>query len=142
MNRRRSIILGAVAVAAGAALFGWSRLQDGRDDGVIRFSGNVEVTDVDVSFKVPGRVTTRLVDEGMPVAAGQVLATLDSEDLEQEVELREAEAAAARAVLAELLAGSRRQEIAGAEADAARARARLEELESGSRPQEIEAARA
>ncbi len=142
MNRRRAILLGAAAVAVGAALFGWSRLRDGRDDGAIRVSGNVEVTDVDVSFKVAGRVKTRLVDEGMPVAAGQVVATLDSEDLEQEVALREAEAAAARSALAELLAGSRRQEIAGAEADAAGARARLAELESGSRPQEIEAARA
>ena len=142
MNRRRAILLGAAAVAIAASLFGWSRLRDGRSDGVLRLSGNVEVTDVDVSFKVPGRVKTRLVDEGMPVVAGQVVATLDSEDLEREVGLKEAEVAAARAALAELLAGSRRQEIARAEADTAQARARLDELASGSRPQEIEAARA
>ena len=142
MNRRRAILLGAAAVAVGAALFGWSRLRDGRDGGAIRLSGNVEVTDVDVSFKVPGRVKTRLVDEGMPVVPGQVVATLDSEDLEREVGLREAEASAVRAALAELVAGSRRQEIARAEADAARARSRLDELASGSRPQEIEAAQA
>ena len=142
MNRRRAILLGAAAVAVAASLFGWSRLRDGRSDGVLRLSGNVEVTDVDVSFKVPGRVKTRLVDEGMPVVAGQVVATLDSEDLEREVGLKEAEVAAARAALAELLAGSRRQEIARAEADTAQARARLDELASGSRPQEIEAARA
>ncbi len=142
MNRRRGILLAAAAVAIAASLFGWSRLRDGRSDGVLRLSGNVEVTDVDVSFKVPGRVKTRLVDEGMPVAAGQVVATLDSEDLERELGLREAETAAAKAALAELVAGSRPQEIARAEADTAQASARLDELASGSRPQEIEAARA
>ncbi|MGE5664093.1 MAG: efflux RND transporter periplasmic adaptor subunit [Deltaproteobacteria bacterium] len=123
MNRRRSIILGAVAVAAGAALFGWSRLQDGREEGVLRLSGNVEVTDVDVSFKVPGRVKARLVDEGAAVARGQVVAVLDAEDLEREAGVKEAEAAAVRASLAELLAGSRPQEIARAEAAVARAEA-------------------
>jgi len=142
MSRRRAILLAAAAVAAAAVLFGWSRLRDGREDGAIRLSGNVEVTDVDVSFKVPGRVKARLVDEGMAVSGGQVVAVLDAEDLESEVGLKEAEAAAAKASLAELLAGSRRQEIARAEADAARARARLDELASGSRPQEIESARA
>lgn len=128
MTRRRVIILGAVAVAVAATLFGWSRLRDGRSDGAIRVSGNVEVTDVDVSFKVPGRVKARLVDEGMPVAAGQVVAVLDSEDLAHEVRLRDAEAAAAQAVLADLLAGSRPQEIKAAEAAVARAEAEADRL--------------
>ncbi len=140
MNRKRAVLAGAAAVLAVGALLGWSRLRDRRDEGVVRVSGNVEVTEVDASFKVPGRVKERLVDEGMTVSAGQVVATLDSEDLEREVGLKEAEAAAARAALAELLAGSRRQEIARAEADAAQARARFAELEAGSRPQEVEAA--
>ncbi|MGE5189634.1 MAG: efflux RND transporter periplasmic adaptor subunit [Gemmatimonadota bacterium] len=123
MNRKRAIILGAGVLAAGAALFGWSRLRDGRDDATIRLSGNVEVIDVGVSFKVPGRVRARLVDEGMSVADGQVVAVLDAEDLERELGVKEAEAAAARASLAELLAGSRPQEIARAEAAVARAEA-------------------
>ncbi len=142
MNRKRALLAGAAVVLSAAALFGWSRLRDRGEEGVVRVSGNVEVTDVDVSFKVPGRVKERFVDEGAAVAAGQVVATLDSDDLEREVGLKSAEAAAARAALAELVAGSRRQEIARAEADAAQARARLAELESGSRPQEIEAAAA
>jgi len=128
MNRRRAILLGAAAVAIGAVLFGWARLGDRRGDGAIRISGNVEVTDVDVSFKVPGRVKTRLVDEGMPVVAGQVVATLDSDDLEREVGLREAEAAAVRAALAELRAGSRPQEIKAAEAAVERAEAEADRL--------------
>ncbi len=142
MNRRRAVVLAAAVAAAVAALVGWPRLRDGRDEGVLRVSGNVEVTEVAVSFKLPGRVRERRVDEGMPVAAGQVVAVLDADDLEREAAVRDAEAAAANAALAELLAGSRRQEIARAEADAARARARVEELEAGSRPQEIQAAEA
>ncbi len=141
MTRRRAIVLAAV-LAAGAALFGWSRLRDGRDAAALRVSGNVEVTDVDVSFKVPGRVKARLVDEGMSVAPGQLVAVLDADDLEREAGLKDAEAAAAKASLAEFLAGSRPQEIARAGAEADQARARLAELESGSRPQEIQAAAA
>lgn len=128
MNRKKAVILGAAVLAVAGALYAWSRARDGRDDGVIRLSGNVEVTDVDVSFRVAGRVKARLVDEGMAVAEGQVVAVLDSEDLEREARVKEAEAAAARAVLAELLAGSRPQEIAGAEAGVARAEAEADRL--------------
>ncbi len=110
--------------------------------GLIRVSGNIELTDAELSFKIAGRVAERLVDEGETVKAGQLVARLDSTDLEQEVALRRAEQAATRAALAELLAGSRPEEIAAAEAAAQRAKTRLGELQAGSRPQEIAAARA
>ncbi len=110
--------------------------------GVIRVSGNIELTDAELSFKIAGRVAERLVDEGEAVKGGQLVARLDSTDLEQEVALRRAEQAAAEAALAELLAGSRPEEIAAAEAAARRAKNRLAELLAGSRPQEIAAARA
>ena len=39
------------------------------DTGTIRVSGNIEVTDVEVSFKVAGRVDARLASEGEMVRA-------------------------------------------------------------------------
>ncbi|MCI0625984.1 MAG: efflux RND transporter periplasmic adaptor subunit [Acidobacteria bacterium] len=120
--------------------FVWGR--SGQDPNVIRVSGNIEVTDAEVSFKIPGRVEARLVSEGQIVKAGQIVARLDSTELGQEVALRRAELMAAEAALAELEAGSRPEEIAEAEAAARQAEARLEELEAGSRSQEIAAAEA
>jgi len=108
----------------------------------LRVSGNIEVTDAEVSFKIPGRVEQRLVDEGQTVKTGQVVARLDDAELSQEAALRRADAQAAQAALDELLAGSRPEEIAQAKAASERAKARLDELLAGSRPQELAAAEA
>jgi HlyD family secretion protein len=108
----------------------------------IRLSGNIEATTVEVSFRIPGRIALRAVDEGMAVAAGQLVARLDNTDLADEVRLREAELSAADAALRELTAGSRPQEIARAEAEVRRSEAQLADLLAGARPQEIDSARA
>ena len=90
--------------------------RSGNGKGQIRVSGNIEVTTVEVSFKIPGRVSERMVDEGEAVKPGQPIARLDSEDLAHEVALRQAELQAVQATLNELIAGSRKEEIAQAEA--------------------------
>ncbi|MBN2431934.1 MAG: efflux RND transporter periplasmic adaptor subunit [Acidobacteria bacterium] len=108
----------------------------------LRVSGNIELDDTRLSFKIPGLLAERMVDEGEPVTAGQVVARMDTGDLEREVALRQAEVDVAGAVLAELEAGFRAEEIAQAAAAVERAVSRLEELQNGSRPQEIAAAEA
>ncbi|MEK6698558.1 MAG: efflux RND transporter periplasmic adaptor subunit [Nitrospirota bacterium] len=45
-------------------------------------SGNVEVTEVNVGFKIPGRVVRLLTDEGRPVKKGERAALLDSAEYE------------------------------------------------------------
>jgi len=117
-------------------------LRGGNNAGGLRFSGNIETTTVEVSFRIPGRIAERAVDEGMAVAGGQLVARLDNTDLTDEVRLREAELSAADAALRELTAGARSQEIARAEAGVRGAEARLADLLAGSRPQEIASARA
>ncbi|HEO70047.1 MAG TPA: HlyD family efflux transporter periplasmic adaptor subunit [Candidatus Hydrogenedentes bacterium] len=143
MNKKKRLIL-LLPVVVIATILTIQYLRDGsnRDPNVLRVSGNVEVTDADVGFKINGRVVRRLVDEGQTIQAGQTVAILDTADLEQEVALRQAEWRAAHAVLAELEAGSRPEEIAQNEAAVDRAKARLAELEAGSRSQEIAAAQA
>jgi HlyD family secretion protein len=89
----------------------------------VRVSGNIEITDVEMSFKIPGRVVQRVVSEGQEVRAGQIVARLDNQDLAQEIAQRKAQAAAAKATLLELETGSRPEEIAQAEAVLERARA-------------------
>ena len=140
MNKRRlMVLLPAVLLVAVLAYLILGRSNDGR---VIRVSGNIEVTDAEVSFKILGRVEARLVDEGEMVRAGQTIARLDSAELAQEVAARRAEMQAVQAALAELEAGSRPEEIAQAEASAAQAKARLDEMLAGSRPEELSAAEA
>ncbi len=128
MKRKKAIVAAAVILAMGAGIAAWFRVHEGKEVGVIRVSGNIEVTDVDVSFKIPGRLLQRSVDEGMAVAAGQLVARLDSADLERETSMREAELQAAEAVLRELVAGSRPQEVARARAVVASAQAEAERL--------------
>ncbi|HEX2767921.1 MAG TPA: efflux RND transporter periplasmic adaptor subunit [Geobacteraceae bacterium] len=122
------IALVAVAIVAAViiAYYFTHRSESGKDR--IRISGNIEVTSVEVSFKIPGRVAERLVDEGILVKAGQVIARLESEDLTHDVAFRQADLQAMQAALDELLAGSRKEEIAQAEAVLAEVEAEAKRL--------------
>lgn len=142
MSYRFLALLVIVALLAAGAAFYYSGRPQASADGAIRVSGNIEVTEAEVSFKIPGRVVERLVSEGETVQAGQVVARLEDSELVREVGLRRPEVAAAEAVLAELEAGSRPEEIAQAEGAVRQAQARLAELEAGSRPEEIASAQA
>jgi len=103
--------------------------------GELRVSGNIEATDAQLGFKIPGRVAERLVSEGQRVTTGQLIARLDDIEQRQQIELRRAELATAAATLADLAAGSRPQELASARAtlrsaEADRDRASLEQTRS------------
>src|SRR6185295_18694218 len=55
-----------------------------------------------VSAKIPGKVVEILVEEGMQVRAGQVLARLDTATVDREIALAEAQLASSRQALAEI----------------------------------------
>ena len=141
-KQKQMIIVAVGAIAVLVLVNQLIRWGTGNDGNVIRVSGNVEVTEAEVSFKIAGRVVERLVGEGESVEKGQTVARLDDSELSREAALRRAEVQAAEAALAELEAGSRPEEIAQAEAAERRAQSRLEEMETGSRPEEITAAEA
>ncbi|WP_085813585.1 HlyD family secretion protein [Geoanaerobacter pelophilus] len=117
-------IIAALLVAAAVAVFFYLRHgRNGESPTALRISGNIEVTEVQLSFKVPGRVQERLVDEGMQVARGQVVARLEDRELADALKLAQADEAAAAASLAELEAGNRSEEVAQGAALLARAEA-------------------
>jgi HlyD family secretion protein len=126
MNRRRTVklLLAALVVVIGATLL-WRLSSPSRPAAELRLSGNIEVTDAEVSFRIPGHVVERPVREGDRVLPGALIARLDSADLEHTVALQQAEVEKARAVLAEVTAGYRVEEIARAEAALAQAEAEL-----------------
>jgi HlyD family secretion protein len=143
MPRPLLVFLALFGIALGVAI-GYTQLamKPNSKVSVIKVSGNFEVTQAEVSFKIPGKVEARFVDEGDRVRVGQPIAKLEARDILEEVALRRAEVEAARAQLTELERGFRPEEVAQAEAVVERARAHLAELLAGSRPQEIEAAEA
>jgi HlyD family secretion protein len=138
-NKQKVLILLAVLAVAAVVSYRFIRGKRQTDPTAIRVSGNIEVTDVEVSFKIPGRLEERAVSEGEMVKAGQPVARLDRSELVEEVASRRAEASAVQAALAEMLAGSRPEEIGEAEAAVHKAQSWLDELSAGSRPQDIAA---
>tara|TARA_R110000782_G_scaffold117364_2_gene207550 strand:- start:25793 stop:26797 length:1005 start_codon:yes stop_codon:yes gene_type:complete len=125
MNRRALIgggvlvllVLGAI-LTRGFGLFG----ADGR---ALTLYGNVDVRQVDLAFRVPGRIEAIAVEEGAKVKAGQMLAELDKRPLRDTLAAAEAQLGVAGAELAKVRAGNRPQEIAQAQARFAEAQAAL-----------------
>ena len=114
---KRISILILVVVAIGGALFYFFTRERGAGEPFIRVSGNIEATEADVGFKIPGRIVSRFYEEGDWVEKGKVLAKLDDEDLRQRLDLARATLMSAQARLSKLLAGSRPQELKEAEAN-------------------------
>lgn len=127
MKKTVLITLVIFAAAAAVAIYFITR-HSSNDPGKIRVSGTIEVTSVELSFKVPGRVRERLVDEGEIVKPGKLIARLEQDDFLHEVASRLAEVQAAQAALTELETGYRREEIAQAEAVLQRVRADAERI--------------
>lgn len=84
----------------------------------IRLSGHVEATEVQVAADVGGRLLELRVAEGDRVAVSDVVARLDTRDVELQIERARAERAAADAQLRFLQRGARSEDIRQAEAQA------------------------
>jgi len=128
MKRILLIIVIAVIIAGLLYTFFTRDKKEGND--FIKISGNIETTEVDAGFKIPGRIVSRFFEEGDWVDQGKVLAKLDDEDLRNRLEVARATLMSAQARLSKLLAGSRPEEIREAEANLNQARFDLENKET------------
>ena len=88
-----------------------------------RASGYVEATDVRVAAEVGGRLLEVKAAEGDHVAAGDVIARIDTADAELSLRRAQAERDQAQAQLALLLAGSRPEDVRQASAQVQAAQA-------------------
>jgi HlyD family secretion protein len=92
---RRFWWLGVAIAAVAGALVWRARRSPAPADGIIAANGRMEAREIDLAAKVPGRVEAVLVAEGDTVAAGQVVAQLDTQAIR--AALREADAKLNRA---------------------------------------------
>ncbi len=115
--KKRLLIAGLVIAITALAISLAIQLRHEPGEKVIIASGNVEVREVDMGFKHPGRVTELYTDEGLSVEKGQILAMIDKSELENMVRERMARLDEVVVKLEELRAGSRPQEIGKAKAD-------------------------
>lgn len=123
-------VIGAVALAGG--YYVW-RTYDPRSlpDGIVGGNGRIEAVEIDISTKIAGRVREIVADEGDFILAGQVLARMDTTQLEAQE--RQAQAALRRAIIsvdtAKSLVNQREAEREAADAVVAQREAELDAAE-------------
>jgi HlyD family secretion protein len=108
-------VLVAVVVVAGAATAGaywWQERADRLPDYIASGNGRIEAEEIHVATKQPGRVIAVTVDEGDMVERGQIIARMDTAELESTL---------ARAVAKAQIA-QRRSELTYADQELGRAR--------------------
>ena len=125
MTRQRIIGLFALAalIVAAIATTGFGLI--GTHDAQLKLYGNVDIRQVELGFRVPGRIASMEFDEGAKVPPGAVLARLDTRPLNDSLASAAAQIAQADADLAKSRNGNRIQDIARAQASVAEQRALL-----------------
>ena len=127
MNKK-AIIIPVVVVAVGSAGLAYYRSSVAKEQNATIY-GNVDIREASLAFRVAGRVLSMQVEEGDPVKAGDVLATLDPEPLQNSLHATEGAAAALTARNALMHRGYRTEDIEQAKAKLQAARASLAEAE-------------
>ena len=81
---RLLIILAVIALAGGAGFYVWQKLHP-KNVGFAMGNGRIEATDIDIAAKLAGRIEKISVGEGDFVQAGQVLAQMQTDTLEAQL---------------------------------------------------------
>ena len=95
-GRRIWLTVGVLAVLAAGGYYAWQKSHNGAlPEGLASGNGRIEAVEIDVSAKSPGRIKEILVGEGDFVKTGDVLARMETTQLE--AQRRQAEAQFQRA---------------------------------------------
>jgi HlyD family secretion protein len=146
MKKVLPIVL-VLAVVAGAAYYFYGRLHP-KSVNTLTVSGNLELTQVDISFKVPGKLIELNVDEGYYVKKGQVIARIDKDQVESQRSRDQASLNNSQFQYDQMETSVQWQrrtlesDVALRTAELHASEARLAALVAGSRPQEVQESRA
>jgi len=134
MTSSKLLKTGVLLIAVGLAFSGYTYFRS--DDNcqgqsncaanLIELLGNVDVRQVNLAFKVPGRLQMVHVEEGDHVKKGEQIAQLELADFEDDRQLAAANLAVAAANLKRLENGTRPEEIQQAKARVAERKATVE----------------
>jgi HlyD family secretion protein len=148
MKKFPRIALVIVVIAAAGAGFVRAGFFSKENPNVIRLSGNIELTQVDMSFKMPGRLVVLHAEEGSQVTKGALVARIDQASTLGQKQREQAGLESAKAQLTQSLTSVQLQkanlegDLRLKSAQVENAEAHLAELLAGSRPQEIQTAQA
>jgi len=111
--KKRIIIVIILLGVAGIGGWLYHKRQSG-EESTLTLYGNVDIREVTLGFRVPGRLSKLQYDEGDRVRAGEVIASLDAEPYSNQVASVEAQVESLRARLKLRENGNRPEEIAQA----------------------------
>jgi HlyD family secretion protein len=128
MKRFFKIVILAVIFISVGVLGGWwfIKMKDNPSATELKIYGNIDIRDANLAFNEQERIAQVLVEEGDRVTAGRVLAILQSNRLEAQIQEAEAQIAAQQEVVKRLETGTRPQEIEQARAEMAAAKATVQ----------------
>jgi multidrug resistance efflux pump len=98
MNARNRVFMILCLLTIGSLIWYFATV---RPSGDLQLIGTVDANEVVVSAKIPGRIQTLTVDEGDDVKAGQLIAIIESDDLQAAHKAAQATAASQRGKLDE-----------------------------------------
>lgn len=118
---KKKAAIGVIVILAAAAI-AWHYLYRPETPELVLY-GNVDIRQVDLAFRVGGRIEKMLVEEGEAVKPGQNIAVLDKSLLKAARDEAAAALQAQKAALEKLMRGYRAEEVAQARARVASAQA-------------------
>ena len=101
---RVALALAIAAGLAGGADYLWRHSQSALPPGIVFGNGRIEADEIDIDTKFPGRIAEMLADEGDMVKAGQLLARMDTRDIEASLRKSESQVQQAQQSFAEATA--------------------------------------
>jgi HlyD family secretion protein len=115
MSKRLPIILIALAVVGAGGWYAWSHLRPSEESSLVLY-GNVDIREVNLGFRVGGRLKEVLRDEGDATKTGETMARLDDGPYRHQLDESRGQVSSLQAHLDLLQAGNRPQEIEQARA--------------------------
>jgi HlyD family secretion protein len=109
--RRIALVLVAIGLAAGGGgYYWWKQSQDVLPPGIVASNGRIEADQIDIDTKFAGRLIELLATEGDMVRAGQVVARMDTRDLEASLKQAKAQELQAQRAIDEARAMQEQQQ--------------------------------
>lgn len=105
MKRSLKWVVGILLVLAAAGAFGWQWWQEQQSalpDGIASGNGRIEADEVDISIMYPSRVIEISAAEGDIVEPDQVLVTMDTRELEAQLDRAKADLAQGQEAISEV----------------------------------------